>query len=296
MLSLRTEAGLSEAWKCISAHAGDTKLAHRIAEVCPSVRLLGNGPFGWVELKQLIEPLGMQAVKWAIDRRGGAAVLVGDHGWTESELVEIVLAARGSRLRLTTQQDLVYELLLLIAPAANCPELRAERDALRAEHAALRWVSRQFGWETVVNRPVPIDTVAPPKPIPISAWQHARRSGWATVPSWVNGAVPLEGVLQASGYKVGWSGLGTEDRRRALRTVIEEELPRGFQASYSEQWGTPRSTARLWKTAETLAALARNAKNRDANMSRAIEHWEADLAWLRVEYSDVARGIYWPST
>ena len=296
MVSLRTEDGLKEAWRRIHAHAGSRQLASRIAAICPMVRLLGRGPFGRVELQQLVEPLGMQAVRWGAEEHCAATILVGDYDWTEDELIKIVLSARGSRLRLTCQQDLVYELMLVVEPNANWETLRSERDAVRAEHSALRWLARHFAWETVVNREVPTDTAAPPKRASNPAAEYPRRSSWVSVPSWTHGAVPLEGVLQASGYKAGWSGLGIEGRRRALRTVIEEQLPPGFQVVYADQWGSPRSAARLLKTAETLAAFARNARNREANMNRAIEHWEADLAWLRVEYADVARTICWPST
>jgi hypothetical protein len=295
MISLQSEDGLNEAWRRISAHTGNRELTSRIVARCPLVRLLGRGPFGRIELQQRVEPMGIQTVRWVPNEHLDATILVGEYDWTEEELIQIVLAARGGRLRLTCQQDLVYELLLVTDASANWEALRVERDAARAEHSALRWVAKHFAWKQVVNREVPSNIVAPAKQASLSAWQHARRSGWAVVPSWPNGVVPLEGVLQATGYKVGRSGLGTEDRRRALRTVIEEELPRGFHESYAAQWGAPMSTTRLWKTAETLAALARNARNRSANMDRAIEHWESDLNWLRIEYADLARTVYWPS-
>lgn len=295
MLTIRTETGLREAWCRIHLHAGNHALRNRIAAVCPAVRLLGNGPFGWIELQRLVGPLGMRADDWATQRGGSGTVLVGDYGWTESQLVEVVLACRGARLRLTCQQDLVYELLALVDPDSVQAELRAELCAIRAEHSALKWIAKKFGWAQVVNHHVPSGTVAPAAPEPLSAEQYARRSGWASTPNWSNGVVPLEGVLQASGYCVGWSGLGTEDRRRALRTVIEEVLPRGFQASYADQWGPPLTPRRLLKTADTLAALSRNAQRRNANMERAIADWEGDLAWLRLEYAELARAVVWPN-
>jgi len=237
----------------------------------------------------------MWADDWVRHSAGSGTVLVGDYGWTETQLIEIVLACRGARLRLTCQQDLVYELLALVAPDSVQPELRAELDVIRSEHPALMWIAKQFGWTQVINHHVPIGTVAPAAREPLTVEQHARRSGWARAPNWSNGVVPLEGVLQASGYCVGWSGLGAADRRRALRTVIEEVLPPGFQASYADQWGPPLTPKRLLKTADTLAALSRNAQRRNANMERAISHWEGDLAWLRLEYPELAQAVAWPS-
>lgn len=51
--------------------------------------------------------------------------------------------------------------------------------------------------------------------------------------------------------------------------------------------------------AESIAAFVRNAKrNENSDMSRAIEHWEKDLSWLKSEYYD---GLFdgsfpWPTT
>lgn len=293
MLTLSTEAGLREAWRLIGRHAGSRELASRIATACPTVRLLGNGPFGWLELKRLLEPLGMGANKWEASPRSGGTILVGDYGWTESELIECVLSFRGGRLRMTCQQDLVYELLLVVERerihAAHAEELAS----IKAAHPALRWIGLQFGWDRVSNRVVPAELVAPP---PRAAAAEARASGWVKLPQSSAEVMPREGVLQASGYSVGLGGLPLEERRRALRTVMEEELPSGFHPNYAAQWGAPLTAGRLLKTAETLAALARNAKRRSASMDRAIAHWEVDLQWLRLEYSGLARTFIWPSS
>ena len=77
---------------------------------------------------------------------------------------------------------------------------------------------------------------------------------------------------------------------------MEEVLPPGFHPDYAAQWCGPLTTGRLRKTAETLAALARNAKRRRASMELAIEHWESDLEWLQSEYRSLAERIVWPSS
>jgi hypothetical protein len=295
MLSLKTEAGLKEAWRLIGRHAGRKSLADRIARVCPSIRLLGSGPFGWLELKRLVEPLGMNAGKWEDSPRAGGVVLVGNFNWTESQLVECVMSFRGRRLRMTCQQELVYELLLVTEPGFVEPSHAEEIAQLRAEHGALRWIGARFGWSQVANCMVPSELVDVEAPCAEPA-EPDRRSGWKYLPESSDAVMPEEGVLNASGYRVGRSGLPRNERYQALRAVMEEPLPRGFHPDYAVQWGEPMTRVRLMKTANTLAANARNARKRAASMDRAIEHWESDLKWLRQEYGELARGLPWPVT
>ena len=56
-----------------------------------------------------------------------------------------------------------------------------------------------------------------------------------------------------------------------LEYAFECDLPPVNDPAYHEEWGEPRTVQRLYKLANTLAALIRNAKRRDAvSMERAI--------------------------
>ncbi|MFA0167856.1 hypothetical protein AB4565_06540 [Vibrio breoganii] len=95
---------------------------------------------------------------------------------------------------------------------------------------------------------------------------------------------PQVGMLKAVGYTVGQNGLALSVRTKLLTNVYVQELPKVDSQSYVDEWGAPESSRRLKKMAETLAALARNAKRKEANMSYAIRDWEHDLAWLKAQY------------
>ncbi|PMO64129.1 hypothetical protein BCT04_14555 [Vibrio breoganii] len=98
------------------------------------------------------------------------------------------------------------------------------------------------------------------------------------------GEWPKLGMLKAVGYSVGQSGLAISIRAELLTNVYVQQLPHVTSQSYVDEWGAPESSRRLQKMAESLAAFARNAKRKDADMSYAIRDWEHDLAWLKDQY------------
>ncbi|WP_281926767.1 hypothetical protein [Roseibium album] len=108
---------------------------------------------------------------------------------------------------------------------------------------------------------------------------------------------PKEGMLGYLGYRVGdTNGLDSGSRQRILAEVFRGSLPPLDSPEYLEQWGEPKSVARLKKLAETIAALTRNAKRRDASrLSTAIGDWEDDLDFLYVEFYIGRFGFSWPS-
>jgi hypothetical protein len=60
--------------------------------------------------------------------------------------------------------------------------------------------------------------------------------------------------------------------------------------------GVPRTTQRLKKLANTLAALTRNAKRHDApSYAKAIHEWENDLLFLYEKYYIRHFSFEWPS-
>ena len=104
-----------------------------------------------------------------------------------------------------------------------------------------------------------------------------------------------EGVLRASGYKVGRSaGLAARERRLILHEIYWDPLGGDFDPSYLEEWGAPNCGVRLQKLANTIASLTRNAKRRGPEMLMAIQDWESDLAYLKATYYDRRYDFAWP--
>ncbi|AYV22758.1 hypothetical protein [Vibrio mediterranei] len=109
---------------------------------------------------------------------------------------------------------------------------------------------------------------------------------------------PKVGMLNAVGYKVGSDGLSLVERTSTLKQVYGQTLPEVESRKYVSEWGEPFTEKRLRKLAYTIASLARNAKRRKrSNMQLAIEHWEADLNWLKLEYYIPMSHMWsWPNT
>jgi hypothetical protein len=107
-----------------------------------------------------------------------------------------------------------------------------------------------------------------------------------------------QGMLDLFGYHVGETKpVAAEIRWRILEYMFEFHLPPLNDVAYLLEWGEPRTAARLRKLANTLAALARNAKRRDAfAYTRAIDDWENDLALLHDSYYARMFSFGWPST
>ena len=105
-----------------------------------------------------------------------------------------------------------------------------------------------------------------------------------------------EGLLSYVGYRVGQQGLPSHVRLQILDCVFHNILPRVDSHEYMNEWGMPKTAARLHKLAETLAAFTRNAKRRmkHSNLSKAIADWETDLNYLYRQYYIGKFGFAWP--
>lgn len=106
------------------------------------------------------------------------------------------------------------------------------------------------------------------------------------------------GMLSYLGYHVGQSSrLTAEQRVHLLSQVYRMHLPPLNSRLYMQQWGAAQTSQRLRKIAETLAALARNAKRRrSVDFAVAIRDWEADLAYLRRSFYKRRFDFPWPTT
>ena len=108
---------------------------------------------------------------------------------------------------------------------------------------------------------------------------------------------PKTGLLSYLGYHVGKTGLPTIKRREILDQAYKDNLPTVNNSIYMAQWGEPRSSIRLKKIAESIAAFCRNQKRRDDQIkSAAIADWESDLAYMKAKYYDGNYDFQWPRT
>ena len=137
----------------------------------------------------------------------------------------------------------------------------------------------------------------PPNPDDFFKWpsteaEPGRRSK-IDVDDWIQ-----EGVLRYMGYQVGsTAGVSSNLRRRILEQIFEGVLPPVFPPNYLDQWGDPKSAARLQKMAEALAAFTRNAKRkRSDSLWGAIRDWEGDLKFLYEQYFIGHFYFAWPDT
>lgn len=106
-----------------------------------------------------------------------------------------------------------------------------------------------------------------------------------------------EGLLRQYGYRVGMSGLLESERWEILDTVFLHPLLQMANAAYLSEWGEPKSAKRLQKLADSIAAFTRNAKRRNrGSFSKAIQDWEADLAYLKRTYYNNRFSFQYPHT
>jgi len=106
------------------------------------------------------------------------------------------------------------------------------------------------------------------------------------------------GMLSFLGYHVGETQPTPRDIRWCiLEYSFECHLPPLNDRTYYLEWGKPQTSKRLYKLANTLAALTRNAKRRDAvSFASAIDDWERDLGLLREKYYPDLFHFGWPAT
>lgn len=105
-----------------------------------------------------------------------------------------------------------------------------------------------------------------------------------------------DGLLSYVGYRVGRTlGVSKQIRRQILDCVFHNDLPKVISPEYMNEWGTPKTVARLHKLAETIAANTRNKKrNKNGDFSDAIADWQSDLDYLFHKYYVGKFGFAWP--
>jgi hypothetical protein len=106
-----------------------------------------------------------------------------------------------------------------------------------------------------------------------------------------------EGLLRHYGYKVGIYSLSQSERLKILDSIFLDPLIPMDNHQYLNEWGDPKTSGRLKKLAMCIASFTRNAKRRNnQNLSKAIQDWETDLAYLKKTYYDNRFSFGWPHT
>lgn len=104
-----------------------------------------------------------------------------------------------------------------------------------------------------------------------------------------------QGLLRLSGYKVGRDGERESTRRKILNYIfLKDTLSDVDDKEYAEEWGKPRTSRRLKKLADSIAAFTRNAKRNPNAMDHAIVDWESDLDYLRETFYKKWHEFPWP--
>lgn len=126
---------------------------------------------------------------------------------------------------------------------------------------------------------------------------------WPTTTVHSGGGTELQGDwlkvghLKYLGYAVGSASLSADERHEILdRAYHARRLPPVFSDDYRDDWGGPRSSARLQKMAQSIASFCRSGKRRGRSMDIAVAEWDSDLEWLRVKYYTGRHRFEWPST
>jgi hypothetical protein len=230
------------------------------------VSTTGSGPFAEAEFDEFLRGLGIKPYNIAPKTK---VLIVGQRGWSESELRTLLEARSGGKLRVYSQEMFIAFLLTGTDPLTATDDV-VER--FGRGHPALAFLSAVgFDWPTT---------------------EVYGGGGSELLADWLK-----LGFLSYLGYKVGSYGGVEDERQAALRTAYNARaLPTFFPLDYRNQWGRPRSSLRLQKMAYSIAAFCRNAKRRPEAMQMAIAEWEADLDWLRTTYYDGRYRFEWPST
>lgn len=98
----------------------------------------------------------------------------------------------------------------------------------------------------------------------------------------------MKGIFKHFNYAVGKDGRPEQERRKILDDVFACELPTTFNQEYLSEFGAPKTSLRLRKMANFIAAQTRNYKRKQektgADYSVAIADSTADLNYLHVTY------------
>ena len=215
----------------------------------------GSGPF---EEGEFDEFLKKNEIIPCIPLAEVNILVVGAHDWDENVIMESLKLNNNKQLKVYSQEMFLFYMYCGIDPYES--ELSVLQ-LFTKEHSAFEYLfSYGFKWPStlVINNSSQNDLIV----------------------NW-----PQKGFLGYLGYKVGKTGLSSEERIRILKKAFTNQLPTELPSEYREEWGEPNSSRRLLKIANCIASFCRNNKKRNnRNYVTAIFDWEADLKWLKAQY------------
>jgi hypothetical protein len=246
-----------------------TGKARRVGPV--QFAVTGHGPFAEDEVTRVLVARDREV--YFADSLVGA-IVVGRADWKQG-LDESLDAHRGVQLKVYT-----HEMLLTMFLTREDPYTR-DVDHIRVlygDHPALRYLDepKLFDWPSLR---------VPEGPGPTT--EDALRRD----------QLQAKGILTAFGYNVGRVGDRQLDRRRALKRAYLNAATARAPKAVRERLAEPNTPARLRQVAYAIAAQWRLAiRRRRADMSTALEHWRADLTWLKSTYYDTLDppDFHWP--
>jgi len=233
------------------------------------ITLIGSAPVGKDALAGLLSRCGFVVSPSAPDTE---ILVVGRDDWNSDELKELLDLRSGESLRVYSQEMFLGWMISGCDPfQTKNPELIQR---LAGSHDTLEFLKLAFAFDW------PSTFVSPSRPNADGSFD-----------------APETSYLKHEGYRVGKHGPSTAKRHDILRhCYLRGRVPSVFPDWYIEEWGTPASSVRLRKIAESIAAFCRNHKRLPSPSRVAIEDWELDLAWL---YDNFYKGNYqfaWPGT
>lgn len=230
---------------------------------------VGNGPIQEETFDTFLRKRGLN-VQDIYNDVDVDTLIVGREEWNPEGLNALIDSRRGQTLKVYSQEMLLSYLMTAQDPYDSPAILSTFAEG----HAALEYLRDEgFHWPTTTAVP------------------SAKTGSFSLESS------PKESALTALGYKTGLSAPGPQDRRAILKRAFEKKLPFVNSEEYMDGWGSPKSSKRLQKMANTMAATVRNHKrNRTRDMSMAINEREADLEWLYKTYYVGRFRFIWPST
>jgi hypothetical protein len=114
--------------------------------------------------------------------------------------------------------------------------------------------------------------------------QLSHSSEFLATPDWLETS-----PLTDAGYHVGVTGVSVRKRRTILSEVFHTEI---LTEDYGGiDWGAPQSRTRLRRMAYHLSRQIRFHKN----LETAVQHWKADLRWLKENYFVERMRFKWPN-
>lgn len=272
--SLRAEFGDQLQDKTVRQDPIKTSEASRWSKRFPNgVVTAGSGPYEENHFDSFLEAHGISF--HPLGTPGIEVMVLGRDDWEEKDVDAHVDSRRGVELRLYSQEMF----LAYLATEQDPHDDYEDSDILEAfgeGHPGFEFLeSWGFDW--------PQTTIVPGRGLP--GTDNGDPANW-----------PQVGLLKHLGYTVGGNGVSRWERQKILRAVFMESVPNVQSQAYMNEWGMPKSSMRLQKLANSIAAFARNAQRRESPPQEAIQDWEEDLSWLQETFYRGRFRFYWPST